>query len=139
MKRLFNAFELNKYIYEHMGEEDQDSKIDLKKSDIQKLLFGALCLQYAFQPIYTYICEQELDIATFDGYDSNLNKENDIEKIFIGIKLGENECEMDCAAIKNFIDYFMKKLLYNGQKHIEKNNEKNIEKNIEKLQKILKI
>jgi len=55
LKRVFNSLYLMRLVANEMGYQKQESGITASRADMVRILFGTLCIQFAFPEFYAYL------------------------------------------------------------------------------------
>jgi len=55
LKRVFNSLYLMRLVANEMGHQKQDSGIIASRADMIRILFGTLCIQFAFPEFYSFL------------------------------------------------------------------------------------
>lgn len=104
MKRLFNSLELLKMVAKSKNILDAD---DVASSiEKQRILFGILCLQTSFEPLYKFILKNRSKIEqVFDafGVDENLDNKHMLNIILKDLKINPED-EARCDRLRSFMD-----------------------------------
>ena len=127
MKRLINSLLLLKLLAET---KRKSVEINVEKNAILRVLFGMLCMQERYEPLYDHIREEQLSEDMLKSLRDNLARDPEFQEL--RERLGNSEMENDSDNAQKFMDAFYKSLQLDDDESLSRNE-------LEHLQEVIKL
>ena len=106
MKRLINSLLLLKLLAETKNNGNNVEKNNIEQNTILRILFGVLCMQERYEPLYDHIREDQLSEDMLKNLRDNLARGPDLQEV--RKKLGNSAMENDIGNAQQFMGIFYK-------------------------------
>lgn len=103
LKRAFNSLLLNIGVAQKKGVfQEGDASVKASKTEKNRMMFAAICMQGAFEDLYTMFAKEKISLGFFDTLNKKKDKSDEFERILS--ELSEKNSHFNKNKCVNFVN-----------------------------------